>query len=72
MFKTYVDPNDYPKAKREQSKMKREFGVSTSNPVAVDMNYANVPTNTSQSAKGGQANVKNSSEMNIKRFALEE
>ena len=66
----YVDQADYSKAKKDANKMKREFGIKSDVKV-VDKDYAYVPTNVSQSAKGGQANVRKASEMNMKRFGLD-
>jgi hypothetical protein len=65
----YVDANSYNKAKSETKKMGLGDIVEVT---AVDKDYAYVPTNVSQSAKGGRANVSKASDMNIKRFGLEE
>ena len=66
----YVDQADYKKAKAEANKMKREFGFK-SDVEMVDKDYGFVPTNTSQSAKGGRSNISKTSEMNDKRFGLD-
>lgn len=69
-MKQFVDQNEYPQAKREANKMKKMFGVKPEVDM-VDKDYAFVPNNTSQSAKGGRSNVSKAHEMNMKRFGLD-
>jgi len=66
----YVDQAEYKRAKREANKMKRKYGFE-SDVEMVDKDYAHVPSNVSQSAKGGKSNLRKASEMNMKRFGLD-
>ena len=64
----YVDQNDFKAIKSREAKMAKRFGMEVEPPTMVDLEYGFVPTNVSQSAKGGSSNVKKASEMNLKRF----
>jgi hypothetical protein len=66
MFNKYIDPGDLGKVKKDMGPMGDFVKVTP-----VDNEYAFVPTNLSQSAKGGTANLKQTSDMNLKRFGLE-
>lgn len=68
MIGKYVDANDYGKMKKEYAKV----GLPSDQVMAVDKDYAFVPTNVSQKAKSGSANLKASQEMNMRRFGLED
>ena len=68
IFGKYVDPNSYPKAKKEMKKI----GLSGANVTPVNMDYGFVPTRTTQSAKQGKKNVKEAHDMNMKRFGLDD
>ena len=68
----YIDANDMPKAKKAARKMKKMFGMAPKPPIAVDLEFGFVPTNVSQSAKGGKANIKKTAEMNDRRFDYKE